>query len=169
MGWVAIWASYWLPVPSDSALCLSLNTLCWRFLWVDCCPYTSMVSPSCLQEVATSRSVSLTARSLNLNHPLRHLGASPHPRSLAHPRYVPVCPLVISISLPSSSYIRSFSLLPSLFPAPSPIPPSTSNVYLISPSEVQFSFVPSLLFGFLGSVNCSVCVLILYFIANIHL
>ena len=72
MRWVSIWASHWLVIPSVSALSLShlagRTPFVWKALQVFPRPYPSIGSPAWLQEVATSGSISPTARSLSKSH-----------------------------------------------------------------------------------------------------
>ena len=64
MGWVSIWAGYWLVIPSVSAsypvpaFLVDRIKFGLKVLWVGWCPYSSPGVPAWLQEVASSGSIS---------------------------------------------------------------------------------------------------------------
>jgi hypothetical protein len=126
------------------------------------CPYLSIGSPAWLQEVATSGSISPIARSLSYSHSIRPFGASSipglwHILHVAPTAYISLC----------SPYIRPPpTLLCSPVSSTSSLILSSSNIYIISPSEKYPALVTSLLFGFFGS---DYSIVILYCMANIHL
>ena len=88
MGWVSVWGSHCLVIPL-SLLYLCPYTYCrWmhfglKILWVGCFSYPSTGSPAWLQEMATSGSIFITARSLAL---IDTLGPSSNSRSPACPK-----------------------------------------------------------------------------------
>jgi hypothetical protein len=109
-------------------------------LCVGCCPYPSTGSPAWLQEVATSGSISTL---LGVSARVTLIVSQEPPPSLVSSlsqRCSPsdfhsLCPLTHTPT-PTLPYTCPPSLLPSLPLLPlSSLPPSTSNVNFISPSE----------------------------------